>query len=122
MLKAAVPEIHVSKAVEAKEFYANKLGFTCANSWRPDETKDDPCYMAFVRDGVWLQVASFKGVLGTVAYVYVDDVDALHAEFEAKGVQDLSPIMDQAWGMREFAVSDLDHNTLRFGQHIASDP
>ena len=61
MLKAAVPEIHVSTAAAAKDFYSGKLGFTCANSWRPDHTKDDPCYMAFVRDGVWLQVASFKG-------------------------------------------------------------
>jgi hypothetical protein len=26
---------------------------------------------------------------------YVDDVDALHAEFVAKGVQDVSPVVDQ---------------------------
>ena len=116
MLKAAVPEIHVSKSAAAKDFYSGKLGFTCANSWRPDQTKDDPCYMAFVRDGVWLQVASFKGTLGTCAYVYVDDVDALHTEFMSKGVQDLDPVEDQTWGMREFAVTDPDGNTLRFGQ------
>jgi uncharacterized glyoxalase superfamily protein PhnB len=116
MLMAAVPEIHVRKAAEAKEFYSDKLGFACANSWRPDQTKEDPCYMSFVRDGVWLQVASFKGVLGTVVYVYVDDVDALHAEFVAKGVQDISPVVDQTWGTREFAVTDPDQNTLRFGQ------
>ena len=68
MLKAAVPEIHVRKAAEAKEFYSDKLGF------------------------------------------------ALHAEFVAKGVHDLSPVVDQTWGTREFAVTDPDENTLRFGQ------
>jgi len=81
MLKAAVPEIHVSKSAAAKEFYSGKLGFTCA-------------------------------------YVYVDDVDALHAEFMAKGVPHLDPVQDQTWGMREFAVTDPDGNTLRFGQEL----
>jgi len=73
--------------------------------------------MAFVRDGVWLQVTSYKGTLGTTVYVYVDDVSALHAELVAKGVH-LDPVQDQAWGMREFAVTDPDNNTLRFGQEI----
>ena len=118
MLKAAVPEIHVRTSAAALQFYSEKLGFTCANSWRPDETKDDPCYMAFVRDGVWLQVTSFKGTLGTVVYVYVDDVDTLYGEFVAKGVQQLDPVADQPWGTREFAVTDPDDNTLRFGQQI----
>lgn len=118
MLKAAVPQIHVSTSAAAKQFYADKLGFTCANSWRPNEAEDDPCYMAFVRDGVWLQVTSFKGTLGTCVYVYVDDVDSLHAEFVARGVQNLDPVEDQAWKMREFAVTDPDNNTLRFGQEI----
>jgi hypothetical protein len=31
--------------------------------------KDDPCYMAFARDGVWLQVTSPKNVKHSVAYV-----------------------------------------------------
>ena len=118
MLKAAVPQIHVSTSAAARHFYSDKLGFTCMNSWRPDETKDDPCYMAFVRDGVWLQVTSYKGTLGTCVYVYVDDVDSLHAEFVSKGVQNLDPVQDQSWKMREFAVTDPDNNTLRFGQEI----
>jgi uncharacterized glyoxalase superfamily protein PhnB len=118
MLKAAVPQIHVSTSAAAKDFYSDKLGFTCVNPWRPNETKDDPCYMAFVRDGVWLQVTSYKGTLGTCVYVYVDDANALHAELEAKGVQHLDPVQDQVWGMREFAVTDPDNNTLRFGQEI----
>ena len=52
MLKIAIPEIHVSGSLAAKEFYSTRLGFACISSWRPDETKDDPCYMVFVRDGV----------------------------------------------------------------------
>jgi Glyoxalase superfamily protein len=86
MLKIAIPEIHVRSARAAREFYTSKMGFVCSFSWRPDETRDDPCYMVFVRDGVRLHVTSFRdGALGTSVYVYVDDVDALHAEFASKG-------------------------------------
>ena len=117
MLKTAVPEIHVSSSRQAKEFYSTKLGFECVASWRPDETKDDPCYMGFVRDGVRLNVTSFKdGVLGACVYVYVDDVDALHAEFTEKDIQKLGPVVDQSWGTREFGVMDSDQNKIRFGQ------
>jgi uncharacterized glyoxalase superfamily protein PhnB len=108
----------VSTSAAAKRFYSDALGFTQRNSWRPDETKEDPCFMAFERDGVWLQVTSYKGTLGTCVYVYVDDVNALHAELEGKGIPHLDPVQDQAWGMREFAVTDPDNNTLRFGQEI----
>ena len=117
MLKSAVPEIHVTRSLAARDFYSDKLGFECVNSWRPDETNEDPCYMGFVRDGVRLQVTSFRdGVLGTSVYVYVDDVDALHAEFVARGVQDITAVVDQTWGTREFGVTDPDRNNLRFGE------
>ena len=123
MLKKAVPEIHVSNSIAAKDFYSTKLGFDCVSSWRPDETKDDPCYMTFVRDGARLNVTSFRdGVTGASVYVFVDDVDALHAEFERNGTPNLGPLVDQTWGTREFGVMDPDQNKLRFGQLIASSP
>jgi uncharacterized glyoxalase superfamily protein PhnB len=117
MLKTAIPEIHVSSSVQAQEFYGTALGFECVSSWRPDESADDPCYMAFVRDGVRLHVTSFRdGALGTSVYVFVDDVDALHSEFAVKGVQTTSPPVDQSWGTREITVRDADGNSVRFGQ------
>jgi uncharacterized glyoxalase superfamily protein PhnB len=117
MLKIAIPAIHVRSVRAAREFYTTKLGFACSFSWRPDETKDDPCYMVFVRDGVRLHVTSFRdGALGTSVYVYVDDVDALHAEFASKGIVELGPVEDQTWETREFALTDPDQNRIRFGK------
>ena len=121
MLKTAIPEIHVSNSRTAKEFYSTKLGFECVSSWGPDETKDDPCYMGFVRDDTRINVTSFRdGALGTSVYVFVDDVDALHAEFVSKGIPNLGPVVDQTWGTREFGVMDPDQNKIRFGQRIPS--
>jgi hypothetical protein len=44
--------------------------------------------MTVVRDGVWLHLSSFSGdgVSGSVANLITREVDALHAEFVAKGV------------------------------------
>ena len=117
MLKTAIPELHVSHSLAARDFYTTKLGFACVSSWRPDETHDDPCYMVLVRDAVRLHITSFRdGVLGASVYVYVDHVEALHSEFARKGVEKLGPVVDQTWNTREFGVTDPDENKIRFGQ------
>ena len=75
--------------------------------------------MGVTRDGVWLHLfSSFSGdgISGGVANLITGDVDALYAEFVAKGVSiDLAPI-DQTWGSREMYVKDADRNCLRFIQ------
>ena len=49
-------------------------------------------------------------------YVFVDDVDALHAEFTAKGAKGLAPVVDQPYGMRDFSCADPDGNKIGFGK------
>ena len=91
-----------------------------ASSWKlvhgSDENLVDPCYMGLSRDGVRIIVSSFSadGVAGGVVNFKVQDVDALHAEFVARGVKlDTGPV-DQTWGTREMYVKDADGNSLRF--------
>jgi uncharacterized glyoxalase superfamily protein PhnB len=72
--------------------------------------------MGLSRDGVWIVVSSFSGdgVAGGVVNFAIEDVDALHTEFVARGVKiDLEPI-NQTWGTREMYVKDADGNCLRF--------
>jgi len=116
MFKLAIPLLHVSNAAAAEDFYCNRLGFRREFAHRADDTKSDPCYMGFTRDGVWFHVSSFSGdgVSGGVVNVLVEDVDALHAEFVAKSVRiDTGPV-EQTWGTREMYVKDADGNCLRF--------
>ena len=124
MLKTAIPVIHVSDTAVAEDFYCKGLGFKLVSSWRPDETKHDPCYMVLVRDDAHLHVTSFKdGVVGTwtsTVYVFVDDVDALRAELVATGIAMPGPPLDQTWGTREIGVRDADRNVITFGQRIAA--
>ena len=118
MLKLAIPLLHVTSSTEAEEFYCNRLGFKREFAHRVNDAKADPCYMGISRDGVWLHISSFSGdgVSGGVANLIVDNVDALHAEFVAKGIRISVEPVNQTWGTREMYVKDADGNTLRFIQ------
>ena len=118
MFQTAIPVIQVSGAIAAEEFYCKGLGFKLLSAWRPDQTKDDPCYMTLVRDEARLHIHSFRsGTTGAGAvYVFVDDADALYAELMANAVPVSGPPIDQTWGTREIAVRDADRNVVTFGQ------
>jgi uncharacterized glyoxalase superfamily protein PhnB len=120
MLKRSIPVLRVRSSVPAREFYCGKLGFEVEFE-AADPNRPDPAYLGVVRGGAVLHLSSHAGdgTFGAVAYVHVDDVDALFAELRARGVAvDLSPT-DQTWGMREMYVKDGDGNTIRFGAPIA---
>lgn len=42
------------------------------------------------------------------------DLDGLFEAYRARGVRVVFPPMSQPWGLREFAVQELDGHTLRF--------
>lgn len=52
------------------------------------------------------------------AYILVDDVDALHAEFVGKGALILRAPEDKPWGRREMAIATPDGHRMMFGQSI----
>ncbi len=116
MIKLAIPVLHVNDAAHAEQFYCAGLGFEKRFSYRVDPAKVNPCYIGLSRDGVVLHVSSFSGdgVAGAVVNLLVDDVDALHEEFQSKGLHIAMPPTDQSWGNREMYVKDADANTLRF--------
>jgi len=118
MIRGAIPLLHVSNAAAAESFYCGLLGFELEFAHRPQGVEADPCYMGLSRDGIWIHLSSFSGdgVAGGVVNLLVEDVDALHGEFAAKGVPIDMPPVDQSWGNREMYVKDADRNSLRFLQ------
>ena len=75
-----------------------------------------------------LMLTSLEGdqQVGIAANVLVDNIDELFKKYIARGLDPSSkkesPVhqgpLDQTWGRREFYVTDLDGNTLRFIQPI----
>ncbi len=48
-------------------------------------------------------------------YIFVSDVDALYEELRSRGARVLGEPNDYPYGMRDFAITDLDGNELVFG-------
>jgi uncharacterized glyoxalase superfamily protein PhnB len=53
-----------------------------------------------------------------VAYLEVDDVDAMFDRAVAAGAEDLGAPRDQPWGMREFGLHSPDGHRFTLGQPI----
>lgn len=82
---------------------------------------DEPAQYGFVQRGsVQLHLVpadpDHPEEAGGVAYVYVSDADALHAEWAASGVEGrfMGP-HDTPYGLREFIFTDPDGIVLRVG-------
>ena len=111
----------------AVQHYTEVLDFvlTC-----PDDTPDSPV-VDLGHEEMELQITTYENekLFGSVVNVLVPDVDALFAKFIKRGLdisaKKHSPVhsgpVDQTWGRREFYVTDVDGNTLRFCQKIKND-
>ena len=116
----ARPILHVQDVDASLRFYCDQLGFT--SPWRYEE--DGKSRVAQVeRQGCALILASTWPEKTDKATIFIslnvdpptreaatEAVEALRAEFEAKGV----PVKDGTWGYRLLVVDDLDGNQLFF--------
>lgn len=120
-MHAAIPVLHVADSQAAEAFYCQGLGFCVESAWRPTSAAD-PAYLVIVRGAARLHLSSFPddGVPGALVMIPVADVDALHAEFRARGVPIDLPPTDQTWGNREIFVRDPDRNKIVFAQPLGS--
>lgn len=82
----------------------------------------DP-YAFAERDGIEIHLAQVNNLVPkrnmSAVYLYVDDADALHAEWsEADIAGRLVAPSDTSYGLREGACLDADANLIRFGSGI----
>ena len=52
------------------------------------------------------------------AYLFIEDADALYAEYAARGVQFTRSLANMPWRSREFVVKDCDGRLLAFGANL----
>ena len=80
---------------------------------------------------VHLSSHSGDGTFGNLIYIRVNNVDQLHQQFIANGLNTPNqnetgvikiPLMEQqTWGMKEFKLQDPDGNSITFGQQLNPD-
>jgi catechol 2,3-dioxygenase-like lactoylglutathione lyase family enzyme len=110
----ARPVLHVTDVETSLRFYVDRLGFTCP--WRYDEdgvAQVDRQGCALILADTWPEKIG-KGLmfisLNSEPEAQIAALDALRAEFEAKGVL----VKDGSWGYRLLVVDDPDGNQLFF--------
>ena len=119
------PYFVVDDVVATANFYRDKLGFTYPRFWN-----EPPSFCMVKREGIVIMLAQLEatGVMrpnrivdpeggAWDAYIWVDDADALHAEFKSKGVNVSREICDREYGCRDFEVDDCNGYRLCLG-HI----
>ncbi len=112
MTEYVAPVMRVADANAAVIWY-ERLGFV--KEWEHRFKPGLPLYVGLVRGSIRIHLSEHTGDarLGTLVYLYVDDVDAVAS---ALGVTEID---DMPWG-RDFETADLDGNRLRIGTATSS--
>jgi predicted enzyme related to lactoylglutathione lyase len=120
------PYFIVDDVAAAANYYRDKLGFTYERLWN-----NPPSFCMVSRSGVIIMLAEHKQP-GAVrpnrlvdpegeawdAYIWIDDVDKLSAEFKTRGVKITRDVCNQVYGCRDFDVEDCNGYRLCFGQPL----
>jgi predicted lactoylglutathione lyase len=121
------PNFAVDDIVATANYYRDQLGFRYERFFG-----DPPAFCMVYRQGVVIMLRQLherggmrpnrlvdpEGEAWDV-YVWVDDADALYAEFKARGVKIVRDICDQEYLCRDFDVEDLNGFRLCFGHDIS---
>lgn len=124
MIRQIAPLFFTTDLARTLAYYRDVLGFTCLGTWA-----DPPVYAIVARDGraIHFRVAApptpnpdkdADELLD--CYVFVEDADALYAEYAARGAVFTRELCDMPWQSREFVLKDCDGRLLAFGADHAS--
>ncbi len=111
------PILGTRDVAAAVRFYVERLGFTLAFGTPTNEGN----YVGLRRDRAELHMQfQYEHEMSTTRLrIVVDDPDALFAEYQGKGVlAEDKRVEDKPWGTREFALYDLDRNSLTFYRNL----
>ena len=120
------PYFIVDDVVATANYYRDKLGFQYERFWG-----EPPCFCMVHRSGVIIMLGQLEntGVMrpnrivdpeggAWDAYIWIENADALNAEFKSKGITIARDTCDQPYGCRDFEVDDYNGYRLCFGQNL----
>lgn len=98
-----------------RDFFVEQLGFELGTEIGPG-----PKFVTLDRDGQTIMLACHRtfGLRkhGWAAYFWVENIKALHDEFERRGATLKGPITDKPYGCREIVAMAPDGREIVFGE------
>ncbi|HTR10595.1 MAG TPA: VOC family protein [Paraburkholderia sp.] len=124
------PYLTVRDARASVAFYEAAFGFAVRDSVEDDGalmhvemTYHDQLIVMFAPEGAFGSTArtpkSAQAIASQSFYLYVDNVDAVHARALEAGARSLSEPQDQFWGDRFAQVEDLDGYRWALARHLS---
>jgi uncharacterized glyoxalase superfamily protein PhnB len=118
----------VNEVVDAANYYRDRLGF--AYNRFADEPPTfvllhrDHCYLMLKQAVLKEHVVPNWHVSNQLwnVYFWVTDATSLFHEYQRRGAKFEYELIDQPYGVREFAVQDIDGYSLGFGQELSRAP
>ena len=120
-LKQIAPQFVVRDVVYTAEYYRDVLGFEILGFF-----SDPPVYAMVARDGIEIHFGKADGEeikingsvrkVGSDAYVFVDDVNALYDEFVLSGATIIEGPVRRIYDCVEITVKDCNGFQLVFGE------
>ncbi|MGA8034676.1 MAG: VOC family protein [Candidatus Acidiferrales bacterium] len=108
MIRQIAPVFFTLDIPATVAYYETELGFKCLGTWQ-----DPPVYAIMARDDHAIHfrcAARPKANPGKHedalldAYLFVEEADALYAEYAARGVEFTRTVANMPWNCREFVV------------------
>jgi len=125
MIRQIAPQFFTTNLPATLAYYREALGFECLGTWH-----DPPVYAIVARDDHRIHFRFADPPTPSPdkyadelldAYLFIENADALYAEYAARGVEFTRPLGDTPWGSREFVVKDCDGRLLAFGADREAD-
>ena len=122
MIRQIAPQFFTVDIPGTLTYYRDKLGFQCLGTWQ-----DPPVYAIVARDQRAIHFRFAEPPTANPnkysdelldAYVLIEDVDSLYAEYAARGVEFTRGLANTPWQSREFVVKDCDGRLLAFGTNL----
>ncbi|WP_327196187.1 VOC family protein [Octadecabacter temperatus] len=112
---AAVLQVNSRTVRPMRDFFVERLGFELGT-----EIGTGPKFVTLDRDGQTIMLACHRTLgfrkHGWAAYFWVENIEALHDEFERRGAKLKSPITDKPYGCREIVAMAPDGREIVFGE------
>jgi uncharacterized glyoxalase superfamily protein PhnB len=122
MVRQIAPQFFTTDIPGTLAYYKEKLGFECMGTWQ-----EPPVYAIVARDRHAIHFRCAEPPTANPekyseelldAYVLVEDVNSLYAEYAAQGVEFTRELGNTPWHSREFVVRDCDGRLLAFGANV----
>jgi uncharacterized glyoxalase superfamily protein PhnB len=122
MIRRIAPQFFTVDIPANLVYYKDKLGFECVGTWQ-----EPPVYAVVARDQQAIHFRCAEPPTANPdkyseelldAYINVEGIDELYAEYAARGVEFTRELANTSWNTREFVVKDRDGRLLAFGASL----